>query len=135
MDRLRLLAIDDNSDSAELIARIADRCGYEAQAVADVIALGDVMANWMPDVLTLDLCMPHDDGIAVLSFLNEKQFSGSLLIISGQEQWLRRAAGRLASAHGLKVIADMAKPIDLAELRGILVGLQAAEPRPVSGRA
>jgi two-component system chemotaxis response regulator CheY len=123
----RLLAIDDNLDCAELIARVANKCGYEARAIADVPALPGILANWMPDVLTLDLCMPQDDGIAVLSLLNEKGFSGGVLIISGQEEWLRRSAGRLASAHGLKVIADISKPINVKDLREMLASLPAQD--------
>jgi two-component system chemotaxis response regulator CheB len=120
----RLLAVDDNGDSAELIARIATRCGYEARAVADLRELPDLLAKWRPDVLTLDLCMPQEDGIAVLPTLNESGFEGGLLIISGQEDWLRRAAGRLASAQGLNVIGDLAKPIDIKTLRETLIKFQ-----------
>lgn len=120
----RLLAVDDNGDSAELIARIATRCGYQARAVADLRELPDLLARWKPDVLTLDLCMPQEDGIAVLPTLNESGFEGGLLIISGQEDWLRRAAGRLASAQGLKVIGDLAKPIDIKTLRETLIKFQ-----------
>jgi len=119
----RLLAIDDNLDCAELIARVADKCGYEARAVTDIPALPAMLADWMPDVLTLDLCMPQEDGIAVLSLLNKQGFHGSVLIVSGQEEWLRRSAGRLAAAHGLNVIADIAKPIDVKGLRETLVNL------------
>lgn len=117
----RLLAIDDNLDCAELIARVADKCGYESRAVTDIPALPGMLANWMPDVLTVDLCMPQEDGIAVLSLLGDQGFHGSVLIISGQEAWLRRSAGKLASAHGLNVIADVAKPIDVKGLRETLI--------------
>jgi CheY-like chemotaxis protein len=120
----RLLAVDDNGDSAELIARIATRCGYQARALADLRELPDLLARWKPAVLTLDLCMPQEDGIAVLPTLNESGFEGGLLIISGQEDWLRRAAGRLASAQGLKVIGDLAKPIDIKTLRETLIKFQ-----------
>jgi DNA-binding response OmpR family regulator len=119
----RLLAIDDNLDSAELIARIANKCGYEARAIADVPALSSVVMDWMPDIITLDLCMPQDDGLVVLSMLREQGFAGRLLIISGQDEWLRKAAGRLATARGLTVIRDMAKPINIGELRVALTSL------------
>jgi CheY-like chemotaxis protein len=122
----RLLAIDDNIDSAELIARIANKCGYEARAMADG-ALSGVMADWIPDIVTLDLCMPQDDGIAMLSLLQEKGFSGSLVIISGQDEWFRKTAGRLAAARGLKVAADLSKPISVKELRETLAGLSGAD--------
>jgi DNA-binding response OmpR family regulator len=127
------LAIDDNIDSAELIARIANKCGYEARAMADGQALSGLMADWIPDIVTLDLCMPQDDGIAMLSLLKDKGFHGSLLIISGQDEWFRKTAGRLASARGLKVVADLSKPISVKELRETLSGLLAGSAAVADG--
>ena len=63
----RLLAVDDNSDSAELIVRVASKCGYEARPMTDLRPLRSVLEEWKPHVLTLDLVMPQEDGIAILS--------------------------------------------------------------------
>jgi DNA-binding response OmpR family regulator len=122
--KVRLLAIDDNSDSAELIARIATKCGYEARSMSDLRTVRQVLEQWKPHVLTLDLCMPQEDGIGMLSTLKEGGFAGSLIIVSGQDDWLRRAAGRLASARGLNVADDLSKPIDIKTLRDLLTKLQ-----------
>ena len=123
----RLLAVDDNSDSAELIARVAMKCGYEARSVTDSSSLAAVLRDWKPQVLTLDLCMPEEDGISLLSLLKAAGFSGSLIIISGQDDWFRKTAGRLASARGLNVAQDMSKPVDLKALREVLTELANSE--------
>ena len=107
--KARLLAVDDNSNSAELIVRVASKCGYEARPMTDLRPLRSVLEEWKPDVLTLDLVMPQEDGIAILSVLKESQFSGTLIIISGQDDWLRETAGRLASASGLNVAHHLVK--------------------------
>ena len=123
MTKCRLLAVDDNSDSAELIARVAAKCGYDARSMTDPSALGRVLDEWKPQVLTLDLCMPEEDGISVLSLLTQSGFSGHLLIISGQDEWFRKTASRLASARGLNVADDLCKPVDLKALRELLTQL------------
>ena len=123
----RLLAVDDNPDSAELIARVATKCGYEAKAIGDLDRLRDVLLAWRPSVLTLDLCMPQEDGIGILAMLTECDFKGQLVIVSGQDGWLRKAAARLADARGLKVAEDLGKPVDLKALRDLLNGLSAAQ--------
>jgi two-component system chemotaxis response regulator CheB len=123
----RLLAVDDNSDSAELIARVATKCGYDAKTIGDLDRLRGVLTAWRPTVLTLDLCMPQEDGIGVISMLKECDFAGQLVIISGQDSWLRRAAARLADARGLRVAGDLGKPVDLKTLRDLLNGLNAAQ--------
>ena len=123
----RLLAVDDHSDSAELVARVAAKCGYDTQTVADPRSLRQMLDDWKPEVLTLDLCMPEADGIGLLSMLAESGFEGQLVIISGQEVWLRKAAGRLAALRGLKVADDMGKPVDLKALRQLLTDLSEAQ--------
>lgn len=121
--RGRLLAVDDNSDSAELIARVAIKCGYEAQSIADPRSLQQILNEWKPEILTLDLCMPQEDGVGLLSLLEESGFEGQLVIISGQDDWIRKTARRLAAARGLKVADDMGKPVNLKELRQLLTNL------------
>jgi DNA-binding NtrC family response regulator len=119
----RFLAIDDSSDSAELVARIAAKCGYDARWLADARACRKMLIDWRPDVLALDLCMPEEDGLTVLEALNESNFTGQLVIISGQDGWIRKSAKRLAAARGLNVADDFAKPVDIAALRRLLAEL------------
>ena len=120
----RLLAVDDNSDSAELVARLAAKCGYDARSLTDPRSLRVVLGDWRPEVITLDLCMPEEDGIGTFATLQDSGFHGELLIISGQDDWLRKTASRLASARGLRVAADLSKPVDLSVLRDLLAKLQ-----------
>lgn len=122
----RLLAVDDNSDSAELIARVAAKLGYDARSLTEASKLERVLDEWMPNVLTLDLCMPEEDGISLLSLLMKSGFSGHLLIVSGQDDWFRKTASRLASARGLNVADDLCKPVDLRALRELLARLASA---------
>ena len=124
--RARLLAIDDHADSAELIARVAAKLGYDARSVASPDALRDMLIAWTPDILTLDLCMPEEDGLGVFSLLEQRGFGGRIVIISGHDEWLRNSAGRLASAKGLNIAGNLSKPIDLKTLRGLLAELEAA---------
>src|SRR4051812_10083838 len=116
----RLLAIDDNPDCAELIVRCASKCGYDTMALSDPRGVAHVLATWKPHIATLDLCMPQQDGIALLSLLRQAGFCGELLIVSGQDQKLRQAAAKIAAAKGLSVIGDLSKPIDLGKLRALL---------------
>jgi two-component system chemotaxis response regulator CheY len=131
----RLLAIDDNRDSAELVVRVARRSGYEARLLADQTELSQTLREWQPDVLTLDLCMPEADGISLFSVLQASQFAGDVIIISGQDDWLRKVAGRLATVHGLRVADDLAKPVDLSRLQELLTRLRGCGAAPPPSRA
>lgn len=125
--RGRLLAVDDGPDSADLVARVAAKCGYEAQATSDPTSVRALVASWKPEVLTLDLCMPKADGIDLLSVLKETGFTGLLVIISAQDDWFRKAVSRLAETRGLKVVDDLQKPVDIAALRQLLSRLRREE--------
>jgi DNA-binding NtrC family response regulator len=125
--RGRLLAIDDSADSADLVARVAAKCGYDAQATSDATNVRALLASWKPQIITLDLCMPEADGIDLLSVLEENSFSGRIVIISGQDSWFRKAAGRLAETRGLNVVEDLQKPVDIAALRHLLNRLQRSD--------
>ena len=122
----RLLSVDDNVDSAELVARIAGRCGYETRVAATLDTIQAAVQSWKPQVLALDLSMPELNGIDLLRLLQETGFEGRLLIVSGHDDWMRASAGRLATARGLKVAGDMQKPLDASRLRHILNELQQA---------
>jgi YesN/AraC family two-component response regulator len=104
--------------------------------MSDTRTLHSVLESWPPHVLTLDLCMPQEDGIAQLSSIKSGGFSGALIIISGQDDWLRRAAVKLAVARGIEVVHDLSKPIDVKTLKDLLTKLDAAgAPRFEAARA
>jgi two-component system chemotaxis response regulator CheB len=121
---LRLLSVDDNVDSAELVARIAGKCGYEARVASTPETIRAAVQTWKPEVLALDLSMPELNGIDLLRLLQENGFDGQVLIISGHDDWMRASAGRLAEARGLRVVGDMQKPLDAARLRAMLAEVQ-----------
>lgn len=117
---LRLLAIDDVTDSAELIARIAQRSGYETRYTCDPTSVAGQIREWHPDVVVTDISMPGMDAIELVRMLGAAGFHGKLLIVSGLERWLLDQAAKIASSFGLQVAARMQKPVDVGQLRNHL---------------
>jgi len=121
----RLLAVDDDKNSTDLIVRNALRCGYECFSVYDAYTLGEIIPHWRPHVITLDLCLPDVKRFETISMLDAVRFSGDLIIISGQPDWYRKEAADFAVHGGLKVTADLPKPVQIAELRRVLDTIKA----------
>lgn len=119
----RLLAIDDDADSAELMARVAGRAGYDVAWETDPKRAADAVSDFGPDILTLDLCMPEMDALDVIAMLRDAGFQGRLMLVSGQPDGIRDAAARLAEANGFEVAASVRKPVDVAAMRRRLFGL------------
>jgi CheY-like chemotaxis protein len=123
----RLIAVDDNEDSAELIIRVAKTCGYSTRMMTDTRSLGDMLKRNDADVITLDLSMPDTDGIETLNLLRDAGFHGHLIIISGHRECLREYACEVAKNNGLKVAGHLEKPIRLQALRDLLKSFNVLE--------
>jgi CheY-like chemotaxis protein len=118
--KYRLLAVDDDKDSAELIVRNALRCGYECFPVYDARTLREIIPHWRPHVITLDLCLPDAEQFETILTLQSVQFTGDLIIVSGQTDAYRKEAAEFAARGGLRVTADLPKPVQIVELRKVL---------------
>ena len=71
-EKISVLIADDNPDFSQTLAQY-----LESQEDMEVIGMAkdgseaiDMIANTMPDVVLLDVIMPHLDGIGVLERIN-----------------------------------------------------------------
>jgi CheY-like chemotaxis protein len=119
-----LIAIDDDKDSAELIARVAARCGYATDVLTDSRALDLVMMNGAPDVICLDLSMPDVNGLDAVEALARVKFGGQVIIVSGHPTCLRQHVSSMAKTHGINVAGHFQKPINTAEFARFLRDVQ-----------
>ncbi len=116
----KLMAVDDDVASAELVVRIAERCGYEAFATSDsrgVIALADTLK---PDLLAIDICMPNIDASNLFELLTDVDFDGTIMLISGQDHSVLSSTAEYGRTLGLNVPFALQKPLDISALRKIL---------------
>jgi len=115
-----LIALDDDPASAELVARVGKGCGYETLALSDAQAVVTAFKERCPDVITLDLSMPQKDGFQMLTLLQEIGFKGALIVISGNEDWVREFACELAGLKGIAMATHLQKPVNIKTLRDLL---------------
>lgn len=124
---LRLLAVDDDAPSAELIVRVAERCGYEAYATSDSRGVINLVTALRPDVMTVDISMPHVDAVDLLQLLAEQGYAGDIVIVSGQDHQTLTMVQRAAELMGLSCPHVHQKPLDFARLRETLNGSRLAK--------
>ncbi len=117
---LKLLAVDDDAPSAELIVRVAERCGYDAFATSDSRGVINLVAALRPDVMAVDISMPHIDAVELFRLLAEASYGGEIIIVSGQDDHVLTMVQRSAELMGLRRPHVHQKPLDFARLRETL---------------
>jgi two-component system, chemotaxis family, chemotaxis protein CheY len=120
---LSLLAVDDDPSSAELVVRVAERCGFEAFATSDSRGVVELIRQLEPDILAVDICMPNVDALDLFRMLSADKYSGNIIIVSGQDQSTLYSAAKFAAELGLNTPKTMQKPLNFQDLRAWLHGL------------
>lgn len=76
----RILIVDDRESDVRLLERILGRGGYtDVTGITDSREFESVFKEIEPDMILLDLNMPHVDGFAVLNLLRSQVGEGTYL--------------------------------------------------------
>ena len=120
----RVLLLDDDHFTLEVMADMLDELGsFEVLCETDAKRALLTLAAEHPAILICDLSMPDMDGIEFMRAAADAGFRGSVMLLSGMDAGVRRAAERLARANGLNVLGAWQKPISAADLRTALAAL------------
>lgn len=116
------LVIDDEAFVRKLLAHLLGR-----QGVGNVLACEgglsglELLATRSDiDLIFCDLQMPGMDGVEFIRHLVQRNYAGSLVLVSGEDERILHTAGRLARAHRLDVLGELRKPVTPDELRKVL---------------
>jgi CheY-like chemotaxis protein len=112
---LRVLVVEDNADSAELLATLLEFDGHVARVAHDGPTAILEAHSFRPDVVLCDIGLPGMDGYAVAERLTREQPAAKLIAITGYGQSEdRRKSVRAGFLHHLM------KPLEADELRRVL---------------
>lgn len=127
VSRKRLLVVDDEVETAALIARaFALHPEFDVETCNDGInALIRIGGAPQPDLVILDIVMPKMDGIQVCRVLKDKPETRAIKIIAVSGQKLPFGEKKLMD---LKIDGYFRKPLDLLELVRRCVELLKDEP-------
>lgn len=120
---LRILLLDDDTFMLELLTEMLDSLGYRnVRAESDARVALAALPEFVPDLLICDLSMPEMDGIEYLRAAAEAKFAGSVVLLSGMDSGILRAAEMLAMAEGLTILGAVSKPVARPALAQLLEG-------------
>jgi len=109
-----ILIVDDQESNVRLLEYLLHRNGYRSiRGTTDPKSVVQIYQEFCPDLVLLDLVMPHMDGVEIMEELQkvERETYPSIVIISASEN----DEGRIRSL-ALGAIDFLAKPFNREEV-------------------
>ena len=128
----RILIVEDDPDIAQLVARYLDKAGFSTERAASGREALKTITERPPDLVVLDLMLPHMDGLEVCRLLRAHDATSGIPVIM-----LTARAEESERIVGLELGADdyLAKPFSPNELVARVRALLRRAQRATSDRA
>ena len=120
---IRILVLDDESFMLKLLVRMLGMLGFTSVTASEN---GSEALAWVdapgkqPDLILLDLNMPEMDGIEFVRNLVDHNYTGSLILVSGEDERVLQMAEKLVKAHQITMLGLLQKPPALDGLARIV---------------
>jgi CheY-like chemotaxis protein len=118
--RLRVLIVDDDARLVFVMQEVLGDAGYETKVAADGHAAIQRLSTFAPDVIVLDLMMPHMNGYDVLDWLKRNDLAIPVVVATTEDD---------SKAVDLGAAVKLTKPFTLEQL---LDGIAVAASSPVT---
>lgn len=118
-----ILVLDDDPFILKLLSYILSGLGYknvECHLSGNDALCAMSMSNATPDIILMDINMPGMDGVEFVRHLAEREYTGTVILISGEEDLVLRATEKLARTYHLSVAGCLHKPINASALLPLL---------------
>ena len=91
----RILIVEDDQDIAQLVARYLDKAGYTTEILASGREALRTIGARVPDLLVLDLMLPHVDGLEICRAVrtNEKTAAVPIIMLTARAEESDRIVG------------------------------------------
>lgn len=132
---VKILLLDDEPFMLKLLTRMLANQGFNAVTAFEngFSALDEInQADIPPDLILMDINMPAMDGVEFLRKLEEHGYTGSIILISGEDEQVARATAALAHSYNIPVLARLTKPVSPALLTAALNKWSPIEQNPAA---
>ena len=119
---LRILVVDDEPDSRELVGIILTRAGAEIRMAESAEATLKVLDEWLPDALLSDIAMPKVDGYELLRRIRARApHQGGKVPAAALTAYARKEDRLRILAAGFQM--HVPKPVEPAELITVVASI------------
>jgi EAL domain-containing protein (putative c-di-GMP-specific phosphodiesterase class I)/CheY-like chemotaxis protein len=120
---VKTLLIDDDPFVLRMLARQLEQLGCESVTSCESAQSAQTLLESEFETIGLvfcDLQMPDIDGVEFVRHLARIGYRGGLVLVSGENGRILQTVRKLAQAHQIDMIAALAKPVSLEQLRQVL---------------
>jgi CheY-like chemotaxis protein len=108
----KILVVDDDQESRDLLCEVLEANGYAPYAVADGLAAREVLSRDLEyRIIIADFQMPHESGLELLRKLRQQNSKHEIILMSS---FMSGAEKKAAKALGAYALLD--KPFQLTQL-------------------
>ena len=108
----KILVVDDDQESRDLLCEVLEASGYAPVAVADGVAAREVLSrDGEYRIIIADLQMPHESGLELLRKLRQENSKHEIIMMSSFMSGAEKKAAKALGAHAL-----LDKPFQIKEL-------------------
>ena len=111
----KVLIVDDNIDQGTILAKLLRLSGYEVEFATSVQHALGFVSQWTPDVVLLDIGLPHIDGYAAVPRFKERLPEARVYAVTG---YGRHEDRERALAAGFD--EHLVKPVAIDIIEGLL---------------
>ena len=120
MKERNVLIVDDNPMNMKLVRVLLTGEGYEVRTAADALEALDILKEWQPLLILMDIQLPGIDGLELTRRLKADPGTHQIIIIGLTAYAMKGDEERILAAG---CDAYIAKPIDTRTLPGVIATL------------
>jgi CheY-like chemotaxis protein/anti-sigma regulatory factor (Ser/Thr protein kinase) len=118
---IKVLAVDDDADSRNLLTAILEQCGAEVRACESAAQALESLPAFHPDVLVSDIGMPGEDGYSLIRKVRSSENSFRRVPAVALTAFARAEDRMKALSAGFNM--HVPKPVEPAELTTVIASL------------
>ena len=116
----RVLIVDDNPMNMKLARVLLTGEGYEVRSAADALEAWDILKEWRPLLILMDIQLPGIDGLELTRRLKADSATDQIVIVGLTAYAMKGDEERILAAG---CDAYIAKPIDTRTLPSVIATL------------
>ena len=120
MKQRNVLIVDDNPMNMKLVRVLLTGEGYQVRTAADALEALDILKEWRPLLILMDIQLPGIDGLELTRRLKADPGTEQIIIIGLTAYAMKGDEGRILAAG---CDAYIAKPIDTRTLPDVIATL------------